>query len=112
MRIRVLDNALWGVIGLRCNTDLGIHTTRQYAIVLQPRFHKKDLLKRRLRVFIAKYDHFVGCRKMRHVRFYSFLQPVGQHFPQLSLWDIVGMAEGESDSVARDHDKHLYGNKK
>lgn len=25
------------------------------------------------------------------------------------LWDIVGMAEGEDTTVARDHDKYLYG---
>ncbi len=28
-----------------------------------------------------------------------------------SLWDIVGMAEGEDDAVARHHDKYLYGEK-
>ena len=26
-----------------------------------------------------------------------------------SLWDIVGMAEGEDAEVARNHDKYLYG---
>jgi len=26
-----------------------------------------------------------------------------------SLWDIVGMAEGEEAKVARNHDKYLYG---
>lgn len=26
-----------------------------------------------------------------------------------SLWDIVGMAEGEDGNVARHHDKYLYG---
>ena len=26
-----------------------------------------------------------------------------------SLWDIVGMAEGEDAKVARNHDKYLYG---
>ena len=26
-----------------------------------------------------------------------------------SLWDIVGMAEGEDEKIARHHDKYLYG---
>ncbi len=28
-----------------------------------------------------------------------------------SLWDIVGIAEGEDEEVARHHDKYLYGGK-
>ena len=28
-----------------------------------------------------------------------------------SLWDIVGMAEGDSAKIARHHDKYLYGAK-
>jgi len=28
---------------------------------------------------------------------------------QDTLWDIIGMAEGENTDVARRHDKYLYG---